>query len=102
MARADGATEFTDLESVPSPVVNKLAVASLLLSLLALGGMFGFGFTSLAVFGVGAGHVALQQIKRRGDRGRSLALASLAICYLMATWALLSVPSLLFALASGS
>ncbi|SDZ21266.1 DUF4190 domain-containing protein [Tessaracoccus flavus] len=95
-------TESIGLESVPSPVVNKLAVASLLLSLLALGGMFGFGFISVAVFGVGAGHVALQQIKCRGDRGRGLALVSLAICYLMGTWALLSVPSLLFAFASGS
>ena len=42
----------------------------------------------LAVFAVGAGHVALQQIKVRGERGAILAHIGIGISYLIATFAL--------------
>ena len=52
------------------------------------GGTFGVGVAVLAVFAVGAGHVSLNQIKLRGERGRGLAIAALAIGYAIATLAL--------------
>jgi hypothetical protein len=48
------------------------------------------GFTVLVIPAVGAGHVALQQIKVRRERGAILAYIALGICYLFATYALVS------------
>ncbi|WP_354174007.1 DUF4190 domain-containing protein [Arthrobacter sp. UYEF36] len=44
----------------------------------------------LAVFAVGAGHVALHQIRLRGERGRGLAIAALVVGYGIATLALIN------------
>ena len=44
----------------------------------------------LAIPAVGAGHVALQQIRVRRERGAILAYVALGICYLFATYALVS------------
>ena len=46
------------------------------------------GGTVAFIFVVGAGHVALQQIKVRGERGAILAYIALGISYLIATYAL--------------
>jgi hypothetical protein len=48
------------------------------------------GFTVLTIPAVGAGQVALLQIKARRERGAILAYVALVICYLFATYALLS------------
>ncbi len=45
------------------------------------------GFTVLAIPAVGAGHVALQQVRARRERGAILAYVALGICYLFATYA---------------
>jgi Domain of unknown function (DUF4190) len=68
---------------------NRLAIASVACAAVAIAGFFFGGFTSLAVFAVGAGHVALNQINRDGGRGRQLARAALAIGYAIAIFGLL-------------
>lgn len=68
--------------------LNKLAVASIVFTAIAATGLWVFGVAVLAVFAVGAGHVSLNQIKLRGERGRGLAIAALAIGYAIATLAL--------------
>lgn len=75
--------------------LNKLAVAALVFAVLAAAGTFLLGFAVLAVFAVGAGHVSLNQIKLRGERGRGLAIAALVIGYGLATLALFSALSLI-------
>ncbi|MFC9771059.1 MULTISPECIES: DUF4190 domain-containing protein [unclassified Pseudarthrobacter] len=70
--------------------LNKLAVAAIVLAVLAASGLWIFGVAVLAVFAVGAGHVALNQIRLRGERGRLLAIAALTIGYGIATLALIS------------
>lgn len=70
--------------------INVLAVVALVLAVLGVGQSFGFGAISLTIFAVGAGHVALQQIRERGERGVWLARAALVLCYLVAAWALLT------------
>ena len=54
---------------------NRMAVASLVLSLLWL---FGLGSLLAVVFG----HIALSQIKRTGEMGRGFAIAGLVLGYL--------------------
>lgn len=73
--------------------LNKLAVAAIFLSAIAASGVWLFGVGVLAVFAVGAGHVSLNQIKLRGERGRWLAIVALAIGYALATLALFSTLS---------
>ena len=73
--------------------MNPFALASVVCTVIAVLGMVGFGFVVVAVFGVGAGHVALQQIRTRNQRGAVLAYISLAVCYLIAVVALLSTIS---------
>lgn len=70
--------------------LNKLAVAAIILAVMAFSGLWLLGIGVLAVFAVGAGHVSLEQIKRRGERGRWLAIGALGIGYAMATWAVIS------------
>jgi len=74
-----------------SQTVNKLAIVALALGGLAFVGIWVFGLGVLATFAVGAGHVSLNQIKLKHQKGRGLALAALAIGYGIATWAFLSV-----------
>ena len=70
--------------------LNKLAVAAVLLAVMAALGFWALGVAVLAVFAVGAGHVALNQIPLRGERGRGLAIAALAVGYGIATLALIN------------
>lgn len=76
----------TDVESL-----NKLSVASLVLSMVALVGLWFFGLSGLAIFAVGAGHVALNQIAHSGGKGRWLAIFALVIGYGIGVLALVSV-----------
>ncbi len=71
--------------------LNKLSVAALIFALIAACGLWVFGVAVLAVFAVGAGHVALNQIPLKGERGRGLAIAALAIGYGIATLALINI-----------
>lgn len=70
--------------------LNKLAVAAIVLAVLAASGLWIFGVAVLAVFAVGAGHVALNQIRLRGGRGKLLAIAALVIGYGIASLALIN------------
>ena len=70
--------------------LNPLAPVALACSVLAVAGTLWGGFAVLAAFGVGAGHVALQQIRDRGEKGAPLALAGLGIGYAIAAFALAS------------
>ena len=70
--------------------LNKLAVAAIILAVIAFSGLWLLGIGVLAVFAVGAGHVSLEQIKRKGERGRWLAIGALCIGYAMATWAFIT------------
>jgi hypothetical protein len=69
---------------------NRLSIAALLLAAVALGGMVLGGFAVIAVFAVGAGHMALQQIATRGERGNVLAIISLVIGYGIGLYALIN------------
>ena len=74
--------------SVSRPKVNTLSIVSIVLVVVAVAGSVFGGTFVLAVFAVGAGHVALQQIKARGERGAILAYIGVGISYLIATLAL--------------
>jgi hypothetical protein len=52
-------------------------------------GFISTSITALAVFAVGAGHVAIHQIQLSGGNGRQLARASLAVGYAIAVFGLL-------------
>lgn len=71
--------------------LNKFALTSIVLALIAVSGVWLFGMTVLAVFAVGAGHVSLGQITQSGERGRWLAMVSLIICYALASWAVFNM-----------
>jgi len=60
-----------------APPTNVLAIVSLVLSLIGLGTFV------TAIAGVITGHVALGQIERTGQGGRSLARAGLVIGYIV-------------------
>ena len=79
--------------------LNKLAVAAIIFAILAAAAIWLLGISGLAVFAVGAGHVSLNQIKLKSQRGRWLAMAALAIGYATAILALISalryIPALL-------
>jgi hypothetical protein len=70
--------------------LNKLAIAAIVFAVIAASGFWVFGVAVLAVFAVGAGHVALNQIQLRDERGKGLAIAALAVGYGIATLALIS------------
>lgn len=63
------------VQARPQARNNRMAVASLVLSLLWL---FGLGSVLAVVFG----HVALRQIRESGELGRGLAIGGLAMGYL--------------------
>lgn len=83
------------LSSTSAPLtstrVNKLAILAILLGAFAFSGIWFFGLGILATFAVGAGHVSLNQIRRKNERGRTLAILALVVGYGLATWALLNV-----------
>jgi hypothetical protein len=70
--------------------LNKLAFAAIIFAAIAASGFWVFGVAVLAVFAVGAGHVALNQIPLRGERGRGLAITALVVGYGIATLALIN------------
>lgn len=76
--------------TVSQPKVNTLSIVSIVLVAVAVAGSVFGGGAVLFVFAVGAGHVALQQIKVRGERCAILAYLALGISYLIATYALVS------------
>ncbi|WP_215394780.1 MULTISPECIES: DUF4190 domain-containing protein [unclassified Leucobacter] len=73
------------------PRLNTMALISLILGIV---GLFVFGIP--AVVAVVLGHIALSQIKKRGERGRGLAIAGLVTGYVsIALWAILLVLGLI-------
>src|ERR1035437_1865813 len=83
-----GTRSGTSAPSVSQPRVNTLSIVSLVLAAVAVWGFFlaREPVPSATVFAVGAGHVALHQIKVRGERGAILAYIGLGISYLIATY----------------
>lgn len=69
---------------------SKLAVVAIVMAVIAIAGLWLLGVGGLAVFAVGAGHVSLNQIKLKGERGRWLAVAALCIGYVIAAMALVT------------
>lgn len=88
MTESRRAASTPDTPTPGRPRTNRLAWVAVGCAVLAWAGMFGYGASVLAVFGVGAGHVALQQIRERGERGAGLALAALVACYALGVWGL--------------
>jgi len=88
---ADASRSDTSAPSVSQPRVNTLSIVSVVTVAVAVAGFLFGGAAVLAVFAVGAGHVALQQIKTRGERGAILAYIGLGISYLIATYALVVI-----------
>ncbi len=76
------------IESEALTKVNRLAVVSIICAAIALVGTFSVGVVVIAVFAVGAGHVSLQQITARHERGAILAYVALGVSYFIATLAL--------------
>ena len=88
-------SNLTEPARTKSGPLNKLAVGAIVLAAVAALGYWVLGAAVLAVFAVGAGHVSLNQVKLRGERGRGLAIAALGIGYAIATLALFATLSYL-------
>jgi len=86
----DASRSDTSAPSVSQPKVNTLSIVSVVFVAVVVAGFLIGGAAVLAVFAVGTGHVALQQIKERGERGAILAYIGLGISYLIATYALVA------------
>ncbi|MBL3687398.1 DUF4190 domain-containing protein [Leucobacter zeae] len=66
---------------------NVLAVISMISSIVGL-----LSFAILSVAGVVMGHIALSQIKRKGEQGRGMALAGVIVGYAgIALWVLIAI-----------
>jgi hypothetical protein len=96
---ADTSRIDTSEPSVSQAKLNTLSIVSIVLVAAAVMGIsvrpwswgpIFAGFTVLTIPAVGAGHVALQQIRVRRERGAILAYVALGICYVFATYALVS------------
>jgi len=61
--------------------INRQAIVAAAMAVLALVGLFFAGMAVIAIFVVGAGHVALNQIQQRGERGRPFAIGALVVGY---------------------
>ncbi len=81
---------FSDRVATESAKINVLTLVATVLAGIASASFFGLGIAVPAVFAVGAGHVALNQIKQRGERGAVLAYLALVVGYGMAIYALVS------------
>ncbi|WP_285248852.1 DUF4190 domain-containing protein [Pseudarthrobacter sp. efr-133-R2A-89] len=68
--------------------VEPMAIVSVACAVLAAAGMYLMGMAVLAVFAVGAGHVALRRIEQRGGTGRLAALAGLSVGYAVGVFGL--------------
>ena len=80
--------DTSQVKPVALAKVNRLAVVSIVCAAVALVGTILASVMVIAVFAVGAGHVSLQQIKARQERGAVLAYIALGVSYLIATMAL--------------
>lgn len=92
-------TETTQTQAPVQPI-NRLALVAVAMAAVALAALFLSGMAVIAVFVVGAGHVALTQIQQGTERGRGLAITALAIGYAIASFALVSAIIYAFTLAS--
>lgn len=68
--------------------VNTMAVVSMSCAVIAVAGLFVLGAAVLAVFAVGAGHVALHQIGQCGGSGRLAAMVALGLGYAIGVFGL--------------
>lgn len=68
--------------------VNGMAVVSLVCAAVAVAGLIVMGMAVLAVFAVGAGHVALHRIEKDASRGRLAAMSALALGYAVGVFGL--------------
>ncbi|WP_211882719.1 DUF4190 domain-containing protein [Pseudarthrobacter albicanus] len=84
---------MSELQTYRGTRYNRLAILSLGFAVLATIGTVFLGVAVIAVFAVGAGHVSLNQIRLRRERGRGLAVTALAIGYAIAVFALISALS---------
>lgn len=75
---------------------NKFAATSILLALFAAAAMILDSIPIFAVFSVGAGHVALQQIKARNEQGEAVAYVALGLSYAIGLYALVVSMPVLF------
>jgi len=94
----------TSVSQEPSQVttaVNKWAVASAILAAACLAALIFTGIAVFAVFTVGAGHIALGQLRERGGRGRALARAGLSVGYAIGSLSLVATVVDLVRLALG-
>ncbi|WP_285244253.1 hypothetical protein [Pseudarthrobacter sp. fls2-241-R2A-127] len=82
--------------------VNGMSVVSLACAVVAVAGLVFMGLALLAVFAVGAGHVALHRIEKDGSRGRLAAMSALALGYAVGVFGLATSLWLVFSLATHS
>ncbi|WP_416403498.1 DUF4190 domain-containing protein [Arthrobacter sp. LFS091] len=71
-------TNHTEASTQP---INRQALVAAAMAVVALVGLFFAGMAVIAVFVVGAGHVALNQIQQRSERGRAFAIGALVVGY---------------------
>lgn len=84
MNDADAVTQTT---IVP---LNKLSVLAVACAVVALAALVFLGLSATAVFAVGCGHLALQQLSTGQQRGHLLARLALVVGYGIGIFALLS------------
>ena len=70
--------------------VNRLSIIALCLAIAEIPALIFLGGTGLAVFAVGTGHVALNQIKTRNEQGAKAAILALALGYAVALFGVFS------------
>jgi len=80
--------DTSQVKPVALAKVNRLALVSISCAAVALAGTFFASAVVLVVFAVGAGHMSLQQIKTRHERGAVLTYIALGVSYLIAIIAL--------------
>ena len=77
-----------ETEPATGVALNRMAVVAIVCAALALAGTLVAGLAVIAVFAVGAGHVALRQIDAEQQRGAVLAKVALVVAYGIAAVAL--------------
>lgn len=85
---AMSAVQTTD--SIRSQPLNKISVFAFVIALLSVFALWFFDLATVAIFAVGAGHVALHQLKTTPGRGALLARSALFIGYAVAAISLIS------------
>ncbi|MGX1749478.1 hypothetical protein [Glutamicibacter protophormiae] len=82
--------QLDSTENAVSPRVNRLSIIALCLAIAEIAALIFLGGTGLAVFAVGAGHVALNQIKARKEQRAKAAILALALGYAVAIFGVFS------------